>query len=49
MMDAINTAIKGIAVAGIFTAAFLPGRQTVAFTKQLFAGFQGAEGTAIKG
>jgi hypothetical protein len=48
-MEALSTAIKGIAIAGIITAAFLPGRQTVAFAKTVFDGFNSAEGTAIKG
>jgi hypothetical protein len=48
-MEALQTALKGIAIAGIITAAFLPGRQTVQAIKAGGTALSGAEGTAIKG
>jgi hypothetical protein len=48
-MEALQTVLKGIAIAGIITAAFLPGRQTVAGIKAAGSALSSAEGTAIKG
>jgi hypothetical protein len=48
-MDVLNTGVKGLILIGVITAAFLPGRQTVQFTKTAFAGFTNAEKGAIRG